>query len=135
MTVITTPRRTIGEADIQQFACFVGDFHPLHVDEVYARASAFGSRVLHGPAVFAVTSGLIAQTGIMAKDLAFLGSSFRLRGPVRAGDTLQAEAEIIATRPTSDGSREVVEYAIRTFNERGEMVLEGSWTQLCQASG
>jgi acyl dehydratase len=39
---LTTPGRTIGAGDINLFAGLVGDFTPIHVDEVFAKSSPFG---------------------------------------------------------------------------------------------
>jgi acyl dehydratase len=127
---IVSGRRTILEADLHAFACLVGDFSPVHMDEPYARASAFGARVLHGPAVFAIASGLLAQTGMFTGHLAFLGAAFDMVAPVKLGDTLRAEANERSVRTTADGDREIVRYDITAINQDDEPVLAGTWTQL-----
>lgn len=40
-------RKTISESDVYLYAGIVGDFHPNHVDAVYA-AEHLGKRVAHG---------------------------------------------------------------------------------------
>src|SRR5260370_8991033 len=59
-----TPRRTITEADIVNFAALTGDHNPIHTDEEYAKHTIFGGRILHGPAGFAIATGLEFRLGI-----------------------------------------------------------------------
>src|SRR5581483_178516 len=59
-----SPGRTITEADLVIFAGFSGDYHPLHTDEEYAKATQFGTRIFHGPGAFAVATGLESRLGI-----------------------------------------------------------------------
>ena len=54
-----SPRRTITEADIVMFAGMTGDYNPVHTDEEFAKRTPFGTRILHGPAVFAIATGLL----------------------------------------------------------------------------
>jgi hypothetical protein len=44
-----TPARTITETDIVNYAALTGDWNPVHTDAVFARDSAFGERIAHGP--------------------------------------------------------------------------------------
>jgi acyl dehydratase len=39
------------------FAAFSGDWHPLHVDEEYAKKGFFGQRIAHGFLVLSVATG------------------------------------------------------------------------------
>jgi acyl dehydratase len=58
-----SPRRTITEADIVMFAGMTGDYNPVHTDEEFAKRTPFGTRILHGPAVFAIATGLEFRLG------------------------------------------------------------------------
>ena len=40
--------KTFTEEDMQHFIAITGDVNPLHVDEVFARKTQFGRRVLQG---------------------------------------------------------------------------------------
>ena len=62
---ITTPGRTITEADIVSFAGLSGDYTQIHTNAEYSKGTPFGQRVAHGLLVVAITSGLIAQSGVM----------------------------------------------------------------------
>ncbi|EKS1055784.1 phenylacetic acid degradation bifunctional protein PaaZ, partial [Escherichia coli] len=45
---LLTPRRTMTEADIVNFACLSGDHFYAHMDKIAAAESIFGERVVHG---------------------------------------------------------------------------------------
>ena len=53
--------KTIGEADLVLFSGLTGDFDPIHVNEEYARTTAFGRRIAHG----ALIMGLLSTTASM----------------------------------------------------------------------
>jgi len=48
--------KTIGETDIALFAGLTGDFDPVHVNEAFARTTAFGRRIAHGGLVMGLTA-------------------------------------------------------------------------------
>ncbi|MBK9704482.1 MAG: MaoC family dehydratase [Betaproteobacteria bacterium] len=78
---------TITETHLVLGAGLIGDFNPHHVDEVYARRSRFGTRILHGM----ITSALMgAPVGMYfhGTAIAYLEHAARFTAPVRAGDTL-----------------------------------------------
>ena len=84
---------TITAEDIDLFAKVSGDYNPIHVDEEYAKKTAFGQRVAHG----ALTASYIS--GILGNDLPGPGAIFthlemRFRRPVFIGDTVTARAEV-----------------------------------------
>jgi 3-hydroxybutyryl-CoA dehydratase len=53
--------KTITEADLVLFSGLTGDFDPIHVNEDYARKTAFGQRIAHG----ALVLGLLSTTASM----------------------------------------------------------------------
>lgn len=122
-----TAARTIGEAEISHFAGISGDFNPLHVDEEYARGTIFGTRIAHGPLVYAIAAGLIFQLHLYDDTLiAFLGlESLRFTHPVRAGDTVRARIRVLDRRETSRPDRGVMRRELRVLNQRQECVQEG----------
>ncbi|MGH7776766.1 MAG: MaoC/PaaZ C-terminal domain-containing protein [Candidatus Dormibacterales bacterium] len=122
-----TAARTIGEAEISHFAGLSGDFNPLHVDEEYARGTIFGTRIAHGPLVYAIAAGLIFQLHLYDDTLiAFLGlESLRFTHPVRAGDTVRARIRVLDRRETSRSDRGVMRRELRVLNQRQECVQEG----------
>jgi len=78
---------TITETHLVLGAGLIGDFNPHHVNEVYAKESRFGTRILHGM----MTSSLMgAAVGMYfhGTAIAYLEHAARFLAPVRAGDTL-----------------------------------------------
>ena len=120
-----TARRTraITARDIELFTELTGDGNPLHYDEAAAAASRFGGIIVQG----GVTSGLM--NAIVAEDLPGPGSVFlqvdwRFLKPVRPGDVLTAEVEVLTVRPDKPIS------TLRTTitNQEGTVVLDGQAT-------
>jgi len=86
--------KTITEADVLAFADASGDFNPLHVDDEYARRSAFGQRVAHG----ILTAALISA--VLGGELPGVGTILvsihvRFLRPVFIGDVVTAEATVM----------------------------------------
>lgn len=122
--VFESYRRTVTEADIATFTGLAGLRLPIFLDDEYARAhSPFGSRIAPGFLTAALSAGMIES--VLGSDViaGLAMDGFRFRSPVRIGDTLRAEIEIIEARPTSDGVRGVVTLAIRVLNQEDEVPL------------
>ena len=51
------------ETHVVNWAGLTGDFYPLHMDREYAAKTQFGERLVHGPFIFALAVGLVAQAG------------------------------------------------------------------------
>ena len=122
--------RTITETDISFYAWWSGDNHPLHTDEEYAKATPFGTRVLHGPAVFAIATGL--ESRLRLKDesaVAFLGMNWEMKRAVVTGDTIRAEVTVDELRGSvSTPSQGVVTFAVRVLNQLDEICQFGTWS-------
>ena len=121
-----SPARTVTEADIVMFAGLSGDYNPLHVNEEYAKTTIFGTRIAHGPLVYAITAGLLFQLHLYDDTLiAFLGfENLKFTGPVKAGDTIHAKVKVLEKRETSRPDRGVMRRDLKVFNQRGEVVQE-----------
>lgn len=119
-----TARRTVTQADIVNFAGVSGDFNAPHMDHEFCRTQPYGEPIAHGPLVFAISTGLLCQSGLNDGTLvAMLGiDQWRIHAPVKAGDTLHLVMEVIETRPTSQGDRGVVGFRREIVNQRGVAV-------------
>ena len=129
----TTPARTITEADIVLFAGLSGDYAPMHTDEEYAKDSIFGGRVAHGTLTFVLTTGLMFRMPHLYHEtiLGLLGiDNVRYLHPVRAGDTIHAEIEIISKRETSKPGRGVIVQRVTTRNAEEVDVVVCEFTNL-----
>jgi acyl dehydratase len=112
--------RVVSRRDIELFAELTGDRNPLHFDEELAAGTRFGGLIVQG----GVTSGLL--NAVVAEDLpgpgsVFLSVSWDFKAPVRPGDTITAEVEVLERHATKPIAR------IRTTitNQDGVVVLDG----------
>ena len=119
--------RIVSPRDIELFTELTGDRNPLHYDDVLASQTRFGGIIVQG----GVTSGLL--NAVVAEDLPGPGSVFlhvdwSFRAPVRPGDEITAEVEVLERREDKPIRR------LRTTitNQAGEVVLDGTalvWTE------
>jgi acyl dehydratase len=116
---------TVTEAAILEFA-LAYDPQPIHLDRLAAEQSSYGGLIASGWQVVSLSFRMLLQAGLLGS--ASLGSpgvdEVRWLLPVRPGDTLYAEAEVVAMRPSeSKPDRGLVTIAYRARNQRGETVL------------
>ena len=127
----TTPRRTITEADIVNFAGLSGDFNPIHVDAVHAGESMFGERIAHGLLGLAIASGLTSHLGFLGdKVQAFMGLEWKFKAPTFIGDTVHCELTVSSTRYMKRLGGGIVKLGIEVVNQEGETAQKGTWTVL-----
>ena len=121
-----SPARTVTEADIVMFAGLSGDYNPLHINEEHCKNTQFGTRIAHGPLVYAIAAGLIFQLHLYDDTLiAFLGfDSLKFTAPVKAGDTIHAKLKVLEKRESSRADRGVMKRELKVYNQRGEMVQD-----------
>ena len=121
-----TQGRTVSEADIVTFVNLCGFIEPLFMDMEYvARESVFKRRAAPGALTFALSEGLIIQTGLIhGTGMAYLGGEIRVVAPVLEGDTIRVDVEIVDKRETKKTDRGIVTYRHRVRNQRDEVVLE-----------
>ncbi|MEZ5925880.1 MAG: MaoC/PaaZ C-terminal domain-containing protein [Hyphomicrobiaceae bacterium] len=123
-----TPARTITEADIVMFAAMTGDYNPVHTDAEYAKTTPFGVRLLHGPAGFAIATGLEFRLGIKEGTAsAMLGMTWDFRGPILIGDTIRVREEVTSKRETKKPHLGIVNFHVAILNQRNEVVQDGEW--------
>ena len=113
--------RVVTARDVELFTEISGDRNPLHYDADLAARSRFRGLVVQG----GVTSGLL--NAVVAEDLpgpgsVFLEVSWRFLAPVRPGDTITAEIEVVAARD----DKPVTTLATRIVNQEGVLVLDGT---------
>ena len=129
--------RTVSETDIVSFVNLCGFTEPLFMDMEYvARESVFKRRAAPGALTFALSEGLIMQTGLIhGTGMAYLGGELRVTAPVLEGDTLTVEVEVADKRETKKPDRGIVTYRHRVLNQRGEMVLEARVQRMIRRAG
>lgn len=134
--VVRTLARTVSETDIVTFVNLCGFTEPLFMDMEYvARESVFGRRAAPGALTFALSEGLIMQTGLVhGTGMAWLGAEVRLVSPVLEGDTIRVEVEVVDKRETKKPDRGIVTYRHRVVNQRDEVVLEARVQRMIRRS-
>jgi acyl dehydratase len=122
MEIGDTARRTraVTTDDILRFTGMTGDRNPIHYDEELARRTRFGGIVVQG----GVTSGLL--NAVVAEDLpgpgsVFLHTDWRYLAPVRPGDTITAEVEVLEART----DKPVTTLRTTVTDQHGTVVLDG----------
>ena len=123
-TTLITPGRTIGEGDVNLFAGLVGDFTPVHVDEVFAKTTPFGTRIAHGPLAMATASACSPIPASSARVIGLGQSQLDFPGPVKIGDT-SARVTIEELRPTPRSGRNPRDLRLWGINQNEEIVQRG----------
>jgi acyl dehydratase len=120
--------RTVSETDIVNFVNLGGFNEPLFMDmEFVARESLFKRRAAPGALTFALSEGLIMQTGLIhGTGMAWLGGEIKVVAPVLEGDTIRVDVEIVDKRETRKPDRGIVTYRHLVLNQRDEVVLEAT---------
>lgn len=86
--------KTISESDVYLFAGITGDLNPAHVNEEAMKKSKFGGRIAHGMLSAGFISAVLGMQ-LPGPGTIYLSQTLRFRAPVRIGDTVKAEAEVI----------------------------------------
>jgi acyl dehydratase len=126
--------RTFGSAkplrvDKDDIFAFAGKYdpQPFHLDEEAARQSIFQGLSASGWHTAAMTMRLITESDFKAAG-GTIGLGFdnmRWPIPVRPGDELRIESEILELRPSkSRPDRGLMKVRTRTFNQNGDIVQE-----------
>ena len=89
-----TLSKTIASDDVEAFAAITGDTNPVHLDEAFARSSTFKGRVAHGILTASLISAVLG-TKLPGPGTIYLQQSLRFLAPVRLGDTVVAEIEVL----------------------------------------
>jgi len=85
--------KTISAADVATFAQISGDDNPIHVDEDYAKNSAFGKRIVHGMYSAALISA-VAGTKLPGYGGVYLSQELKFRKPIFIDDTVLTKLTI-----------------------------------------
>jgi acyl dehydratase len=111
--------KTVEERDIQLFAAVSGDRNPVHLDADYAATTLFKERIAHGMFSGALISAAIACE-LPGPGTIYLGQQLRFTRPVKLGDSLRVELEVLEKLPKGR-----VKLATRVFNQNDEQVVDG----------
>lgn len=115
-----TYQRQITEGDVRAFATLSGDTNPLHLDDRFARTTPFDGRIVHGALLGAHLSAALA-TQLPGPGTVYLEERLRFRRPVRIGDTVTTELEVIEKRE----DKRFVRLKVEISTEAGGQVASG----------
>ncbi len=132
-----TKEKTLSLEEIVEFARLY-DPQPFHVDEKAAAESPYGGVIASGFHTVVASFRLFIDTGVIGTT--GMGSpgmdSIRWLKPVRPGDALRVEAEVVEARASrSEPRRGIVRMEFRTFNQEGDVVLSMRAVHLVRRKG
>ncbi len=114
----------VSEDGIKRFAAEF-DPQPFHLDDAAARASIFGGLAASGWHTAALTMRLLVGSDVKPAG-GIVGGGFdelRWPRPVRPGDALRIEAEVLEVRPSKSRPEQgMIKLRTTTLNQRNEPV-------------
>jgi 3-hydroxybutyryl-CoA dehydratase len=116
-------QKTISESDVYLYAGITGDINPAHIDEETSKNTMFKGRIAHGM----LTAGLVSAVlgvHLPGPGTIYLAQELKFTAPVRFGDTIKAEGEVIEI------NEEKNRIVMRTTctNQNNVVVLDGKAT-------
>jgi acyl dehydratase len=114
------------QIDADQIKAFARQFdpQPFHLDEAQAAASFFQGLAASGWHTASITMSLLVKSGMpIAGGLIGAGGELQWPRPVRPGDVLQVESEVLELKPSrSKPERGMITVKSETRNQSGEVV-------------
>lgn len=86
---------TVTDGDIRAFAAVSGDDNPVHLDDAYAAATPFKTRIAHGMLSAAYISAVLG-TRLPGPGAVYISQTMTFRRPVRIGDEVTTRATVSA---------------------------------------
>jgi len=87
-------QKTITETDVYLYAGITGDLNPAHINQVEAETTMFQGRIAHGMLTAGLVSAVLGMQ-LPGPGSIYLGQELKFLAPVRMGDTIKAEVEVI----------------------------------------
>jgi acyl dehydratase len=119
-----TLNRTITETDLVMFTGVTGMLEVIFTDHTFgAEKGAIQGRFVPAALTYSLIEGLLCQSMIQGTGLALLELKKQVLAPVRVGDTVHAEIEVLSVRPTSKGNRGIMASKVHIKNQKGDVVI------------
>ena len=122
--MVRSLQKVVTDRDIELFAEVSTDHNPVHLDDSYAQDTIFGGRIAHGMLTAGLISAVIGEQ-LPGHGTVYMGQSLKFLAPVRPGDMVLAEVEVIHI----DYSKRRVRMETRCMVD-GKKVLVGEATVL-----
>jgi 3-hydroxybutyryl-CoA dehydratase len=115
---VATMTKTITESDILLWVGIMGDMNPMHIDQVYSKATRFKNIVAPGLLVAGLISTAITKVTF---GNVYAMQNLKFINPVYVGDTITASALIVEKLE----AKRVVRIETTCENQNGEWVVIG----------
>lgn len=116
-----TRRRTITESDLVGFISATGMLEEIFIDATHQ--GLLPGRPVPAALTLSLIEGMQLQSLLQGTGLALLELALVARAPVCVGTTVWASVAVTDVRPTSEGNRGVVAFAVEVFDTDGRNVL------------
>jgi len=113
--------RTVAADDIARFTDLSGDNNPLHYDAEAAARTRFGEIVVQGGVTSAILNAVVAEK-LPGPGTVFLEVAWRFTAPVRPGDEITGEVEVLTVRD----DKPVTTIATRVVRGDGVVAIDGT---------
>ena len=112
--------KTISESDVYLYAGITGDLNPAHINQREAETTMFKGRIAHGMLTAGFISAVLGMK-MPGPGTIYLGQELKFTAPVRFGDTIKAEVEIIEKKK----EKNIMKLSTTCTNQDGVVVLKG----------
>ncbi|MBE6089345.1 MAG: MaoC family dehydratase [Clostridium beijerinckii] len=113
-------QKTITETDVYLYAGITGDLNPAHINQVESEKTMFQGRIAHGMLTAGLVSAVLGMQ-LPGPGSIYLGQELKFTAPVKIGDTIKAEVEVIER--IEDKNR--IKLSTICTNQDGVEVLKG----------
>ena len=114
--------KTVTEADILAFSGVSTDTNPVHLDEEFAKTTAFHGRIAHGMLSASFISAVLGAH-LPGPGTIYLAQTLKFKAPVRIGDTVRTTVTV--KEVAVDKNRAVLETVCKVGDT---VVVEGEAT-------
>ena len=114
-----TLMKTVMDDDVIAFADLSGDRNPVHLSDHFARKTRFGERIVHGLYTASLISAVIGMR-LPGPGSIYVSQTLNFRGPVKIGDVIEVNVEVIELVETGRRVRLKCECLVD-----GKLVLDG----------
>src|SRR6185503_15229259 len=112
--------RLVEAGDIALFTDISGDRNPLHYDAEKSAGTVFGGLIVQGGITSAILNAVVAED-LPGPGSVFLNVNWSFRAPVRPGDTITGEVEVLEVRQ----DKPITRLKTRVLRDDGVVAIEG----------
>ena len=112
--------KTISESDVYLYAGITGDLNPAHINQREAETTMFKGRIAHGMLTAGFVSAVLGMK-LPGPGTIYLGQELKFTAPVKFGDTIKAEVEVIEKLV----EKNIMKLSTICTNQDGIIVLKG----------